>query len=473
MMTLSSSAPTVFILLFCVIQSLSWTPPSCLRRGRPQKRHATARSVDGVDEFLREFDVTAERGFLLPHTDPLAALPLGCNDKVVRELLATWNSLVDELPSLCGAGVVRDTISRSLFAVDDDTTYTEAIDYLASHSVAALERANICLSFLAHAFIWCDAAPPVSIIPAALAKPWCRVAQALGRPPILTYYSYNACNWRRLDLSKPIELGNICRLNNFFGGQDEEWFSMVHVAIEAIAGRALAACARAHVGVREDDAKQVVSSLEELEATLVEQVAILDRMEERSDPYVYNLRVRVPMSGWTDDRTHPEGMMYEGVPSNSNEGRWRREHYFGETGAQSTLIPAIDAALGLSCDASASADSSDSARAQALVPYLLAMRDYMPPKHAKLITAFEDEGSKLREYAKAHDLSHAFDRCVTVLSEFRGMHLGLAQRFVRQWDKRNDDEVIGTGGTAFMPYLRAHRDATNNHVIGEQVVKSD
>jgi hypothetical protein len=31
-----------------------------------------------------------------------------------------------------------------------------------------------------------------------------------------------------------------------------------------------------------------------------------------------------------------------------------------------------------------------------------------------------------------------------------------AQRFVRQWDKRDDDEVIGTGGTAFVPYLRAH-----------------
>jgi indoleamine 2,3-dioxygenase len=270
-----------------------------------------------------------------------------------------------------------------------------------------------------------------------------------------------------LDPSKSIKLGNICRLNNFFGGQDEEWFSMVHVAIEAIAGRALAACARAHVGVQEDDTEQIASSLVELEATLTEQVAILDRMEERSDPYVYNLRVRVPMSGWTDDRIDPEGMTYEGVTCDRGDGSWRRERYFGETGAQSTVIPAIDAALGLSCDASASTGSTDAARAQALVPYLLAMREYMPPKHAELITVFEAEGPQLREYAASHGLAELFDRCVAVLAEFRGMHLGLAQRFVRQWDKRDDDEVIGTGGTAFMPYLRAHRDATNRHAIGE------
>jgi len=443
--------------------------PAHQRRGRQKKWHATASSFDGVDEFLSQFDVTEERGFLLPQQDPLAALPATCKDERVRVLLMAWDTTVNQLPSLCGAGAVRDTISRALPTVDSDEIYTKAVEYLTFHSVAALERANLALSFLAHAYIWCDDETPVSIIPSSIAKPWCLVARALGRPPILTYYSYNACNWRRLDPSKPIELGNICRLNNFFGGQDEEWFSMVHVAIEAVAGEALAACARAHVGVQNDDGEQVALSLADLEATLTEQVAILHRMEERSDPYVYNLRVRVPMSGWTDDRIDPEGMTYEGVISNSTNESWRRERYFGETGAQSTVIPAIDAALGLSCDASASAGSTDAARAQALVPYLLAMREYMPPKHAEFILAFEEEGPQLRDYAVTHDLAEVFDRCVAVLSEFRGMHLGLAQRFVRQWDKRDDDEVIGTGGTAFMPYLRAHRDATSKHAIGGEL----
>jgi indoleamine 2,3-dioxygenase len=202
-------------------------------------------------------------------------------------------------------------------------------------------------------------------------------------------------------------------------------------------------------------------------------------MEERSDPYVYNLRVRLPQPGWTDDRIDPEGMTYEGVVATSAEhakenqtSSWRRERYFGETGAQSSVIPAIDAALGLSCDASASAISSsaDAERAQALVPYLLAMRQYMPPKHAKFIEALEPGGIALRVYVVNNKTQHAelasvFDECIAILTEFRGLHLGLAQRYVRQFDKRDDDKVIGTGGTAFMPYLRAHRQATKNHAI--------
>jgi indoleamine 2,3-dioxygenase len=183
------------------------------------------------------------------------------------------------------------------------------------------------------------------------------------------------------------------------------------------------------------------------------------------------------MSGWTDDRMDPGGMVYKGVEGKG--GGWRRERYFGETGAQFlffSFITAIDAALGLSCDASAKVEegnavlSPDAARASAMVPYLLAMRQYMPPLHAQLIEAFQDDGVALRQYVSDNDkndpeLVLAFDKCIQVLTEFRTLHLGLAYRFVRQWDERNDDQVIGTGGTAFMPYLRAHRDATKKHTV--------
>ena len=57
---------------------------------------------------------------------------------------------------------------------------------------------------------------------------------------MLSYASYALDNWRRLDPASPIELGNIALLQNFLGGLDEEWFVLVHVDIEAKAGKALA-----------------------------------------------------------------------------------------------------------------------------------------------------------------------------------------------------------------------------------------
>ncbi|GIL76254.1 hypothetical protein Vretifemale_5731 [Volvox reticuliferus] len=59
------------------------------------------------------------------------------------------------------------------------------------------------------AYMWCEPGPPPSILPAVLAVPWVRIAAAIDMPPILTYASYNLCNWRRLDAAGPVRLGNI------------------------------------------------------------------------------------------------------------------------------------------------------------------------------------------------------------------------------------------------------------------------
>merc|ERR1719199_14449 len=81
---------------------------------------------------------------------------------------------------------------------------------------------------------------------------------------------------------------------------------------------------------------------------------------------------------------------------------WRVEQYFGETGAQSSVVPALDAALGIGM-------SEDK-----LLPYLMAMRLYMPPEHASFLNALE-RGPKLRDaVVKISDpaLTAAYDRSV-------------------------------------------------------------
>ena len=59
-----------------------------------------------------------------------------------------------------------------------------------------------------------------------------RVAESLGRPPVLSDSSYALHNFFRFDPSREIECGNIGPIQNFVGGIDEEWFILVHVEIE-------------------------------------------------------------------------------------------------------------------------------------------------------------------------------------------------------------------------------------------------
>eukprot|EP00965_Chrysotila_dentata_P102663 3389350-Pleurochrysis_carterae.AAC.2 len=67
-------------------------------------------------------------------------------------------------------------------------------------------------------YVWGEV-PVVTRLPSCLSLPWTAVAAALSRRPVLTYASFNLHNWRRIDPTRPIELGNTCRLCNFLGGQ--------------------------------------------------------------------------------------------------------------------------------------------------------------------------------------------------------------------------------------------------------------
>ena len=114
------------------------------------------------------------------------------------------------------------------------------------------------------------------------------------------------------------------------------------------------------------------------------------------------------------------------------------------------MVPALDAALGVGF-------SED-----ALLPYLLAMRDYMSPLHADLLRALE-RAPPMRPVVLASDdpaLRAAYNRCIDGLVRFRKLHFELAYTYVRQWDTRPDEEIKGTGGTPFMPYLKKHRRTT-------------
>src|SRR3546814_9475181 len=69
------------------------------------------------------------------------------------------------------------------------------------------------------------------------------------------------------------------------GGQDEEWFVLVHIAIEGEAGRALHAITAAQEAVASDRPDRLAEELGLVARTLETLHAILLRMPERCDPY--------------------------------------------------------------------------------------------------------------------------------------------------------------------------------------------
>lgn len=310
------------------------------------------------------------------------------------------------------------------------------------------------LSYFGHAYVW-GGAKPADRIPQGVAVPWHAVALRLGRPPVLSYASYALNNWRRLDPSAAIELGNIVLLQNFLGGVDEEWFILVHVDIEAKAAEAMAAIGPAQEAVRSDQPKLLEQSLGAIASSLDRMHQTLLRMPEHCDPYIYFNRVRPYLYGWKDQPALPDGVVYEGVEALGG----RPQKFRGETGAQSSIIPSLDAALGISH------------KADPLRAYLTEMREYMPPNHRTFIESIE-QGPSTRRYVQERRLSHpalrdAYNACVKWIDNFRSIHLEYASRYIQQQSQRNASNLpnVGTGGTPFMPYLAKHLDETGEHLI--------
>jgi indoleamine 2,3-dioxygenase len=171
------------------------------------------------------------------------------------------------------------------------------------------------------------------------------------------------------------------------------------------------------------------------------------RMPENCDPYIYYHRVRPFIHGW-----HQHPVVYEGVA----EYDGTPQTFFGETGAQSTIVPCLDAVLGVRH------------RQDELRTYLAEMRRYMPRGHVAFLEQLE-AGLSVRDFvlhAADAQLRTAYDACVAGVDAFRSTHLEYAGRYIqKQAQVGVNSTVYGTGGTPFMRYLKKHRDETRVHRV--------
>jgi indoleamine 2,3-dioxygenase len=383
---------------------------------------------------LEDFGLSAERGYLSSYEIDSIGLSDGFDE--MRDASA-------QLSDILTTGRTRYWLRQ--------VGYPDMAGFLASADDAQVRTAMVHYSFLVQAYVWGEADAPTTL-PANLAIPISAIGDHLGLPPLLPYSGYVLDNWYRLDKAGGIALDNIGMFQNFLGGQDENWFVLVHVAIEAEAGRALEIATELVTASDNGDAGEVERLLTEMNAAWDRVNRHFDRMPERCDPYVYFQRVRPYIHGWKNNPAMPEGLIYEGVAK--YEGK--PQVFRGQTGSQSSIVPAMDALFQV-------VHQSDPLR-----EFLDELHAYRPPQHRAFIDALR-ERSALRDFAKTQNsgVKDAFNACVEQVARFRSRHLEYAASYINKQapkDAGNGTDV-GTGGTPFMKYLKKHRDENRAQTI--------
>lgn len=371
----------------------------------------------------------------LPAIDPLLSL---------SPTFKPWDNLARDLPKLLVSDHLRSTLEQMpLFPHEKLTSDQE------------YERAMLIFSYFAHAYVWSGFYQPIDRLPATIAVPWFQIAKFLARPPVLSYASYALNNWRRLNPDLGIQLGNIALVQNFLGGIDEEWFVLVHIEIEAHAIPGLSAILPAQLAAKNKSFESLLQNLMVMASSLKNMCATLNRMPEHCDPYIYYHRVRPYIHGWENNPALPDGMIYSGV----EEYAGKPVKFKGETGAQSSIIPALDCALGIEH------------QENPLKTHLLDMQNYMPPQHRKFLAEIAIGASIRQAVIDYHDqypqLRLCYNECLQLLYDFRVTHLSYAAQYIQKQSQTSTGNPtdIGTGGTPFMLYLRQHKDEINQFLL--------
>ena len=325
--------------------------------------------------------------------------------------------------------------------IKDEVLNLETEKDISNLSIDELERAMLLYSYIGHGYIW-GGTSIEKVIPKNISKTWYKISQKLDRPPILSYASYALNNWKLQDVNKPFDLENIRILQNFLGGMDEDWFIMIHIAIEHEAKEILNNLKTYYLDQNEDQ-----SYLENALVSIKKINQIMNRMPEKCDPFIYYNRVRPYIFGWKNNPATPNGVIYEGVEEYGGTPQLFR----GETGAQSSIVPALDALLGVT-------HSNDP-----LKEYLDEMRLYMPKEHRNLLNDLDQWSENNRSNSTTEDSSVVLsDEIIKEVHAFRNKHLEYARIYIHEQSlsNQNNSNVVGTGGTPFMKYLDKHLQET-------------
>ncbi|RMZ69558.1 indoleamine 23-dioxygenase [Pyrenophora seminiperda CCB06] len=401
-------------------------------------------------DALHQYGIS-KNGFL-PAEPPLRRLP--------NDYYRPWERIVSRLPILIERQQIRKWVDEMPVL---DTSHLS--------SEAEWQRAHSLLAVIAQGYIW-TGPEPSQRLPPAISVPFLQTAERLEVHPVATYAALNLWNWTPLnnasDLTQP---ENMVALHTATGSDDESWFFIISNAMEARAGPLIETMLGAMEAVELDDAQTVIHALQYFERGMKSIGQLLERMDERCDPQVFYHEIRPFLSGSMNMSAAglPNGVFYD---EGNGRGSWRL--YRGGSNGQSSLLQFFDAVL--------SVDHSRSGGFHA------EMRGYMPGPHARFLNDVQAIAN-VRNYVESRleniELLLSFNEAIAALSAFRDKHIALVTRYIiipsrmgkpatsiKRIDiasastklvaeKPRTQELVGTGGTKLIPFLRTSRDETS------------
>lgn len=347
-----------------------------------------------------------------------------------------------------------------------------------------------------------------------------QVSSRLELPPVATYAGLNLWNFTS-HTTDFTDLDSIHALHTFTGTEDESWFYMVSVAMEAQGAYIIPIMMQALESVRTRDYATITHALREMSYCIRKLGLLLDRMDEKCDPTIFYHQIRPFLAGSKNMASAglPRGVFYP----DDVDGRGRWLQLRGGSNGQSSLIQFFDIVLGVEHtsrggpDAPAPTPPPPGKASSGPPSFHEEVRAYMPGPHRRFLehataaaagAARTDGGGGGRgirdlvsrlpatEMATPEQMAlrAAFQEATGALGEFRGRHLQIVARYIvipsrQQQEKRRraadgggGSEVVvnlanaapgersanakaavgltGTGGTELLPFLKQARDET-------------
>ena len=200
--------------------------------------------------------------------------------------------------------------------------------------------------------------------------------------------------------------------------------------------------------------RPVLTHLDRLASVIDELTEILENVRTDCDPAVFFNRIRVWFPGGK--------LVYDLEGGESAEEEW-----MGSSAAQSSIIQALDAFMGIEPLTHKPQEKYDVQPSDgSKMAFLARMRLYLPADHRAFLEELNRFGQQMRTFILDHpdrELSvktmEAYNRAIDAMQKFRSGHIRIVALYVTA-QQRKGEKSDGTGGTSGVPFLKCIRDQT-------------